>query len=126
MQTQNLLPNSIAQRNEKTVVWANGMKWLPIFCANCGVQHGQVLETDWERVKNFAFCLCDACAQKWSPLVDTMMAPDEAFWRKFHAVQMDEFGRELTEAELVEALKDDNHVIAKLCKDRHDLATITT
>lgn len=121
-----ILPNCIAQRSEKTVVWANGMKWIPIFCANCAKQHGQVLETDWDRVKNFAFCLCDACAEKWSPLVDTMMAPDEAFWRKVQAAQNEEFGRELTEQELVEALKNDDHVLTKLSKDRHELKTIAT
>lgn len=126
MVTQATLPNSIAVRNEKSIVWANGMKWLPIFCANCGKQHGQVLQTDWERVKNFAFCLCDPCAEKWSPLADTMIAPDEVFWRRFHEVQLEEFGRELTDAELVEALKNDDHVITKLCKDRHDSTTITT
>jgi hypothetical protein len=60
------------------------------------------------------------------PLVDTLIAPDEAFWRKVQAAQIDEFGRELTEQELVEALKDDSHVITKLSKDRHDLKTIAT
>jgi len=83
------------------------------------------METDWERVKNFAFYLCDACADKWSPLADAAITPDEVFWRKVHDAQMETFGRELTEAELVEALKDDTHILTKLCKDRYDLATKT-
>jgi hypothetical protein len=123
---QDSLPNSIALRNERVIVWANGMKWLPTFCANCGKEGGMVMETDWERVKNFAFYLCDPCSEKWSPLVDTKLAPDEVFWQKVRAVQFDEFGRELSEPELIEALKDDNHILTKLCKDRYKAVTIVT
>ncbi len=101
------------------MVWSNGMKWIPMFCANCGKEGGMVLETDWDRVKNFAFYLCEPCAEKWSPLADTAIAPDEAFWQKLHEVQLEEFGRELTSAEIVEALKDDANVLSKLCKDRY-------
>jgi hypothetical protein len=114
-----ILPNCIAQRSEKTVVWANGMKWIPIFCANCGCDGGQVLETDWERVNNWAFYLCEACAEKWSPLVDHALAPDELFWKKVREAQIEAFGRELTDIEIIEALKDDSHVLSTLAKDRH-------
>lgn len=123
--TKDILPNCIAQRSEKVVVWANGQKWLPLFCANCGKDGGPVLESDWDRAKNFAFYLCEPCAEKWSPLVDYAMSPDEAFWTKVHDAQMEAFGRDLTAEEIVEALKDDNHVLTKLCKDRHDLKLIT-
>lgn len=119
-----ILPNCIAQRSKRSIVWANGMKWLPLFCANCGKEGGMVLETDWNRVKNFAFYLCDPCAEKLPPMV--AVSPDEAFWVKVHQVQMDEFGRELTEPELIEALKSDDHILTKLCKDRYDLASIKT
>lgn len=115
----NVLPNSIAQRSTKHVIWANGMKWLPTFCANCGKEGGLVLETDLDRIKNFAFYLCVPCAEKWSPLADTAIAPDEIFWQKVHEAQMENFGRELTTEELVEALKDDNHILTKLTKDRY-------
>jgi hypothetical protein len=121
-----ILPNCIAQRSERSIVWANGMKWLPTFCANCGNEGGMVLETDWNRVKNFAFYLCEPCAQKWSPMADVAIAPDQAFWNKIHEAQLEQFGRDLTEAEIIEALKDDEHILSKLCKDRYDLASITT
>jgi hypothetical protein len=124
--TSDILPNSIATRSTKIITWANGMKWIPIFCANCGKDGGMVMETEWDRVKNFAFYLCDPCAEKWSPLTNTAIAPDEAFWKKVREVQFDEFGRELSTAEIVEALKDDNHVLTKLCKDRYDTKLITT
>ncbi len=122
--TQDVLPNCIALRNEKSVVWANGIKWLPTFCANCGTEGGMVMQTDWDRVKNFAFYLCIPCSAKWSPMADTAITPDEVFWSKVHDAQMEAFGRELTEEEIVEALKDDNHILSKLCKDRYDLASV--
>lgn len=115
-----ILPNCIAQRSEKTIVWANGMEWIPIFCANCPRDGGMVLKTDWERVNNWAFYLCELCAEKWSPLVDYALAPDEAFWQKVKAAQIEAFGRELTDIEIVEALKDENHILSKLAKERHE------
>ena len=78
------------------------------------------METDWERVKNFAFYLCQPCANKWTPLSNTGIAPDEAFWAKVHDAQIEKFGRVLSDQEIIEALKDDQSIIAKLCKDRAD------
>lgn len=83
-----------------------------------------VLQSEWDRIKNFAFYLCVPCAEKWQPLVDTAVCPDEMFWRKIHDAQMEAFGRDLTEQEIIEALKDDEHILTKLCKDRHDLTLI--
>jgi len=117
---KDILPNCIATRSEKTIVWGNGMKWIPIYCANCGKDGGMVMEGDWSLVKNFAFYLCDPCGEKWSALVDMAISPDEAFWAKVKQAQLEAFGRELTEIELVEALKDGDHILTKLSRDRHD------
>jgi protein-arginine kinase activator protein McsA len=114
------LPNSIAVRSSKTVVWANGMKWIPLFCANCSKEGPHVLETELERVNNWAFYLCEPCAEKWSPMVDMCIEPDQAFWRKAHEAQFEKYGRLLEPDELVEVLKDDTNTITRLCKDRHD------
>ncbi len=119
-----ILPNCIAMRNEKSVVWANGVTMLQLFCANCGKESGLVMQTDYDRVKNFAFSICIPCAEKWSPMVGVGLVPDEVFWSKLHEAQMEAFGRDLTEEEIVEALQDDSHILSKLCKDRYDLATI--
>jgi len=115
-----LLPNSIAVRSPKVVVWPNGQKWIPIFCANCGKDGGMVQETEFDLVKNFAFYLCDPCAAKWSPMTNTALSPDEAFWKKVRQAQLEAFGRELTAQEIIEALKDENHILTKLANDRHD------
>ena len=113
-----ILPNCIAARSSKTVVWPNGMKWIPIYCANCGKDGGQVLESDYDRVKNFAFYLCEPCAEKWSPMANTLVEPDLVFWRKVQQAQLEHYGRELTQEELITALKDESSIISKLAKER--------
>lgn len=123
--TAEILPNSIAVRSQRRIVWANGMKWIPMFCANCGKDGGQVMEQDWDTVKNWAFYLCDPCAEKWAPIANTGISPDEAFWQKVHAAQVEHFGRELTPEEIAEYLKDENNPLAKLAKDRNDLITFS-
>lgn len=104
----------------------DGMRRVPLFCANCGVSSGSyVLESAWDAVRNFASYLCDEhvpggknCAAKWSPLLGVGMTPDEVFWEKVKHAQLEAFGRELQPEEIVEALKDENHVLSKLAKER--------
>lgn len=94
------------------------LNWVPIYCANCGVEGGMVLEENMD----FAFYLCDErknnCAAKWSDLVGTMMVPDEVFWEKAHREMIEKYGRILDPPELVEILKDDSNSVTRLCKDR--------
>lgn len=109
-----LLPTSIA-RETKNVIFRGGIPWVPIFCANCGKDGGLVPE----ETKQFAFYLCLPCADKWSPQVDTMMVPDEVFWEEVKQAQLERMGREMTALEVMEALKDPNHFLSKLAKDRY-------
>lgn len=74
---------------------------------------------------NFAFYLCQPCADVWSDLVGTMVVPDEVFWANVKAEQMEKYGRLLEDHELVEILKDDSNPLTKLCKDRLTFATRT-
>lgn len=120
-----LLPNCIAKRSEKVIVWANGIKWLPLFCANCGHEGPLVMQTEFERVNNWAFYLCDPCAEVWSPMVDMCMEPDEVFWRKANDAQLEKYGRALEAHELVEVLKDETNPITRLCKDRNDFKKLS-
>lgn len=73
----NLLPDS-RPKVQRNIIKLNGANWCPIFCANCGKDGGLVPEENM----TFAFYLCESCAEKWSPLVDTYMVPDEVFWQK--------------------------------------------
>lgn len=124
-----LLPTSVP-RVHKNVKWHNGMNWVPIFCANCGAPGGMVPEATADHsLGGFAFYLCDInqndCAGKWSPLAGTLMVPDEVFWARVKATQLDEFGRELTVEEIVEALQDPTNPLAKLANDRYSLPEYT-
>ena len=108
------LPTSIAKVVRGTVM-RGGEPWIPIFCANCGADGGYVPEA----AADFAFYLCDPCAEKWSPLVDTMLVPDEIFWKKLHEAQREKYGRLLAINELLEQLANPDSMITKLANDRH-------
>lgn len=108
-----VLPNCLPKVTRK-VVWRGPMAWIPLFCANCGADGGLVPEEG----SDFAFYLCDPCAEKWAPLAGTMLVPDEVFWQKLNAAQVEKYGRILTPPEQVEALKDGDHLLSKLARDR--------
>ena len=90
------------------------VNWVPIYCANCGVSGGAVPEDTC----NFAFYLCESCADKLPPIDGTYVEPDIVFWEKVRQAQLEEYGRELTNDEIIEALKDGNHMLSKLCRER--------
>lgn len=114
MGSPNILPNSIPKVTRGRIFRA-GLAWIPIFCANCGAPGGHVVEGSYD----FAFWLCVPCAEKWEPLAGTYMIPDEVFWAKVKAAQLEAFGRELTVPEIIEALKDEHHVLSKLARERN-------
>ncbi len=112
-----LLPTSSCKVTRNVVI-RGGMAWAPIFCANCGKDGGLV--PDFPEVKANAFYLCVPCAEVWSPLVDTMMVSDEVFWQKMIAAQVEADGRVLTPLEQIEALKNSDHYLTKLARERYD------
>jgi len=115
----NVVPSSVA-REIKGDVMRNGVKWIPIFCANCGCDGGYVPEPS----KDFAFFLCDvnqnACAEKWSPMVDLMVVPQEKFWEVARQEQLERLGREMTVDEVANALKDPNHWLHSLLRSESE------
>jgi hypothetical protein len=72
-----ILPDSRAKRATR-IIYANGMSWVPIFCANCGADGGYVPEQNMD----FAFYLCNDCADRLPPIDGTYVMPDEEFWQK--------------------------------------------
>jgi hypothetical protein len=94
-----------------------GWEWLVLFCASCHKEGGRVLKCDVPNASEFAFWLCDDCAQKWS-LDGTYLVPDEIFFQKVREAMLEREGRELTLYELYEAEKDPTHYLSKLLKDR--------
>lgn len=116
--TADLLPNCVTKET-KNVVMRNGVPYVPIFCANCGCDGGWVPQDSIEAT-GFAFYLCNPCAEKWAPLAGTYMVPDDVFWEKVKQTQIETYGRELSGEEVAEALKDDQHILTKLARDRFD------
>ena len=111
-----LLPSSIltTSHTHKNTKYHIGLNWVPIYCANCGADGGWVPED----TANFAFYLCQPCADKWAPIAGFYIEPDAVFWEKVKKAQIEKEGRELTGAEVAECLKDDTHYLSKLAKDR--------
>jgi hypothetical protein len=112
----NVLPDS-RLKAPKDRWWHPRLGWMvPLFCASCGKEGegGSVPEEHCD----FAFYICEPCAEKLGPIMGTYAEPDVLFWKRVNAAQMEEFGRILTADEQVEALKDGNHILAKLARDR--------
>lgn len=102
-------------RGRKTI---NGVVNVPIHCMNCGHHYGYAPETVTEPGGGYVGYLCQSCAEKWSPLVGTMVVPDQVFAEKAAQVQLEQYGRILSEAEAVRALDDPSSTLAKLVRDR--------
>jgi hypothetical protein len=109
-----VLPNSLARDPKDRFFDGAGNEWTPYFCANCGKRGGSVMAKDY----NFAFWQCQPCFEKWGDIAGTYAIPDEVFWAKLNAAQIEEFGRILEPWEQVEALKDEHHIITKLARER--------
>jgi len=105
-----ILPDTRGSKGHKSI---NGVWWVPIFCANCGGDGGYVPE----RNMTFAFYLCDNCSVKWGPIAGTYMEPDEIFYQRINMMQLEEYGRLLGVDELLKALDDTNHPLAKLARE---------
>lgn len=115
-----ILPNSIP--NNPKVDWSlssGGMRWLYLFCANCGALGGRVLETDLP--ENYAFYLCgeetNNCVDKWGDMPGTFVIPDEAFFAKVKQAEIEEYGRNLNPVEQAIELGNEFSVLSKLKRE---------
>lgn len=108
-----ILPSSIA-REIRGRQFIDGLWHIPIFCASCGVDGGWVPETGEE----FACILCNSCADKHGGIPGTHSMPAEVFFAKIRDAQLEDYGRFLTEKELIIELGDPNSVISKLARER--------
>jgi hypothetical protein len=114
------LPNSLT-RNPKIDLKMSGRggNWFYLYCASCGKDGGRVRESEIPNREEFAFYLCNDCAEKYGPIANTMMIPDALFFQKIREAQLEKEGRELEAFEIVEALKDPAHYLSKLANDRN-------
>jgi len=109
-----VLPSSIPkERKIDTSISSHGMNWIYIFCANCGKDGGRVLENDYD----FAFYLCEPCAENYGKIAGIYMEPDSIFWQKIVDAQVEKYGRTLTAQETAIELQDETSMISKLKKE---------
>lgn len=72
------------------------MECVPVFCVNCGAEHGYVpLENT-----TFSFWLCQPCFDKYGAIAGTMVRPDHEFWEKVYQEMDAHYGHCLNEIEL--------------------------
>lgn len=116
----NVLPNSIPRDGKVDLSMSTpGWEWLYIYCASCGCDGGRVLKTDIPNREEFAFYLCDPCAQKYGAINGVWVEPDQIFWHKVREAQLDREGRELSTEELITKLDDPGSYLSQLAKDRN-------
>lgn len=108
-----ILPDSRLKHPVGSVRRMDGW-WVPVYCANCGTAGGLMPEDNI----TFAFYLCPKCFEVHGAPAHTAVTPDEAFWAQVAREQLDRMARMMTPAELLQALADPTHPIAKLAKDR--------
>lgn len=109
-----VLPDSRAKRHVKRVVYANGMSWVPVFCANCDASGGLVPEQH----TTFAFYLCDPCFEKHGIPAGTMATPDEKFWAKVQGVMEEERRANLTPSEILQEIEEGTGSLALLAREK--------
>ena len=119
-QTPQILPNSLTRDPKVDAsMSAPGREWFFLFCASCGADGGRVLKTDVPNREEFAFYLCEPCAQKYGAINGLWVEPDAVFFQKVKEAQLEREGRELTAQEVVQILDDPNSYLNKLARDRN-------
>jgi hypothetical protein len=112
MTMADLLPDSRPRLVRGARLGADGAYWIPIYCYNCGVAGGSVPEQNMR----FVSWLCKECAATYAVAQNELLMPDEVFWELVAQEQMDQFGRPLTEQELVQVVEADATPLAALIK----------
>ena len=108
----NFLPDSRARFARGVVLGPSG-NMVPIFCANCGRSRGLVRED--QVACNFAFALCEPCADKYGDDAHFWREPDSVFWERVRAEQAR--GRLTTRLDFQRALCDPGSGLSKIKRD---------
>jgi len=114
--TPDILPSSLTR--DPKVDWslsgANG-RWFYLYCASCGADGGRVLDNYLP--KQFAYYICETCLEKHGQVLGTYVEPDEVFRQKVVAAMEEEYGRVLTEGEILDELGNPSSLVSKLEKE---------
>lgn len=111
------LPDSrprVAKNPIRIVNALGAMNWVKTYCINCGCNGPLTLE---ETTTFFSY-LCTPCAEKHGQWDGMFAVPEEVFFERLKNAQIEQYGKELTEVELITALQDESSVVSKLAKER--------
>lgn len=106
-----VLPDSRA-KVLRGVKFINGVEHEPCFCANCHVLGGHVPV----EYTTFAYWVCNKCESKWALQAGEMAMPDQVWWERVKQEQLEEFGRTLSDVELLKLIEEDATPLASLIK----------
>jgi hypothetical protein len=109
-----LLQDSRA-RETRAGVYRAGRWHVPVFCGSCGKDDGQMVPED---ACDFAFYLCEPCAETYGALDGVEMIPDEVWFARIRDAQLEEYGRELSLIEQIDELANPDSALSKLARDR--------
>lgn len=111
-----ILPDSRVCRSSVSISRGRLGSWVPIYCANCGADGGQVPEENM----TFIFYLCNNCATTHGHIAGTMMMPDEVFFQRLAEEQLERYGRYLEDCEWERVSEASSHPLLTLIQDyRH-------
>lgn len=102
-------------REPRDRVFRAGRWHVPVFCGSCHRDDGQMVPED---ACDFAFYLCEPCAETYGDLDGVEMIPDEVWFARIRDAQIDDYGRELTLIEQVDELSNPDSALSKLARDR--------
>lgn len=94
----------------------DGIARVPCYCMNCGKQNGYGHKP--HPGSGYVGFICEPCAETWSPLVGTMLVPDEVHAARCRDEMLESHGRQLTELEILKALDDATSPLSLLVRER--------
>jgi hypothetical protein len=111
-----ILPDS-RLRDPTQIEMRHGTPWVRIFCANCGVAAGRVPE------HQYTFYQCPPCAERFGPPPGMYALPEERFGELVTMEMQDQYGRQLTEAEIAVELLKNESPLSVLARSRASLVS---
>ena len=109
---EEVLPNSLTRVPKVDWAHSRGVTWFYLFCASCGADGGRVIDTMLP--DQYAFYLCNNCADKYGESAVFIKTPDDVFWSKIQEAMIENYGHYLTEEEVLQALSERHGALSKL------------
>jgi hypothetical protein len=115
MGVPDILPNCLTRIPKVDRNFTPGGQWFYLFCANCGADGGRVMDTMLPA--QYAFYLCNECAEKYGEPYGFAATPDDVWRAKVADAMQEEYGHCLTEFEVLQKLNNPSSALSKLEKE---------